>query len=44
MGRHGLLDSNVVVIVFVEPDEQTIRVISARKAGRRERQLYFASI
>jgi uncharacterized DUF497 family protein len=28
----GLLDGRVVVIVYTEPDDQTIRIISLRKA------------
>jgi len=34
----GLLGDRVVVIVFSEPDAQTIRVISFRKAERSERR------
>lgn len=34
----GWLDARVVAIVFSEPDLQTIRVISLRKADRRERR------
>ena len=33
----GLLDLRVVVVVFSEPDERTIRIISLRKALRYER-------
>lgn len=36
----GMLDGRVVVIVFTEPDEQTIRVISLRKALPYERKRY----
>ena len=37
----GQLDSNrVVVIVFTEPEEDTIRVISFRKATTEERERY----
>ncbi len=37
----GLLDSHrVVVIVFTEPEEDTIRVISFRKATTDERKRY----
>ena len=37
----GLLESNrVVVIVFTEPEEDTIRVISFRKATTEERKRY----
>src|SRR5438067_12654372 len=34
----GLLGERVVVIVFSEPDSQTIRVISMRRALRHEQQ------
>jgi len=36
----GLLDGRVVVIVYTEPDEQTIRIISLRKALSYERKYY----
>ncbi len=36
----GLMDMRVVVIVFTEPDEDTIRVISFRKATINERKQY----
>lgn len=36
----GLLDMRVVVIVFAEPEEGTIRVISLRKAISYERRIY----
>ena len=36
----GVLDSRIVVIVFTEPDEETIRVISLRKALPSERKRY----
>lgn len=36
----GLMDMRVVVIVFTEPDEDTIRVISFRKAISSERKRY----
>jgi uncharacterized protein len=39
----GMLDGRVVVVVFTEPDEQTIRVISLRKAlpyGRKRYEQY----
>lgn len=37
----GMLSDIVVVIVFAEPEEDLIRVISMRKAIRNEQQLYF---
>jgi uncharacterized DUF497 family protein len=40
----GLLDPDVVVIVYVEPDENIVRVISARKANRREQQIFFENL
>ncbi|MEO1792295.1 MAG: BrnT family toxin, partial [Cyanobacteria bacterium J06629_19] len=36
----GLLNGRVVVIVFTEPDKQTIRIISLRKALPYERKCY----
>jgi uncharacterized DUF497 family protein len=36
----GMLDRRVVVVVFTEPDEQTIRIISLRKALPYERRRY----
>lgn len=36
----GLMDMRVVVIVFTEPDEDTIRVVSFRKATSDERKRY----
>jgi uncharacterized DUF497 family protein len=36
----GVLDGRIVVIVFSEPDEETIRVISLRKALTHERKQY----
>lgn len=36
----GLLDMRVVVLVFTEPDADTIRIVSFRKAIRSERTQY----
>ncbi|MBE9003672.1 BrnT family toxin [Fortiea sp. LEGE XX443] len=36
----GILDGRVVVVVFTELDEQTIRIISLRKALPYERKRY----
>ena len=36
----GLLNSRVVVVVYTEPDAQTIRIISLRKALSHERKQY----
>jgi uncharacterized DUF497 family protein len=36
----GLLDGRVVKVVFTEPDEQTRRIISVRKALHHERKQY----
>jgi uncharacterized protein len=36
----GLLDGRTVVIVFTEPAEETIRVVSLRKALPHERRIY----
>ena len=36
----GLLDGRVVVVVYTEPDEETVRIISLRKALSYERKRY----
>ena len=36
----GLLDGRVVVVVYTEPDQETIRIISLRKALSHERKRY----
>lgn len=36
----GILDGRVVVVVYTEPNEQTIRIISLRKALPNERKRY----
>jgi len=36
----GLMDIRVVVIVFTKPEEDTIRIISFRKATTDERKKY----
>ncbi len=36
----GLLQGRVVVMVYTEPDEQTVRIISLRKALSYERRYY----
>lgn len=36
----GLLDGRAVVVVYTEPDEETIRIISLRKALSYERKYY----
>jgi uncharacterized protein len=36
----GLLNGRVVVVVYTEPDAQTIRIISLRKALSHERKQY----
>ena len=36
----GLLDGRVVVVIFTQPDDNTVRVISLRKATYYERQQY----
>lgn len=38
----GPLAWGIIVVVFTERDEETIRIISARAATRRERQRYEA--
>lgn len=36
----GILDGRIVVVVYTEPDEKTIRIISLRKALTHERRSY----
>jgi hypothetical protein len=36
----GLLNGRVVVVVYTEPDEETVRIISLRKALSHERRRY----
>lgn len=36
----GLLDGRVIVVVYTEPDDETIRIISLRKALSHERKRY----
>ncbi len=36
----GLLDGRVVVVIYTEPDGQTVRIISLRKALSYERRNY----
>ncbi|WP_341527454.1 BrnT family toxin [Nostoc sp. UHCC 0302] len=36
----GLLDGRVVVVVYTEPDEGKVRIISLRKAQSHERKRY----
>ena len=36
----GLLDERVVKVIFTEPDEETRRIISVRKALHHERKQY----
>jgi uncharacterized protein len=36
----GILDGRVVVVVYTEPDQETIRIISLRKALSHERKRY----
>ncbi|MCP4345166.1 MAG: BrnT family toxin [Desulfobacterales bacterium] len=37
----GLLHSTVAVVAFTEPRKDTIRIISARKANRKEQEEYY---
>ena len=39
----GWLQDILDVVAFTEPDEETIRIISARKATRHERGMYHAA-
>ncbi len=36
----GILKTILAVVVFTEPDEETIRIISARKATTHEEKIY----
>jgi uncharacterized protein len=36
----GLLDERIVVLIFTEPDRETTRIISLRKALSHERRYY----
>jgi len=36
----GLLRNIVAVVIFSEPDEETIRIVSARKANKYERRKF----
>ncbi|MFM9265630.1 BrnT family toxin [Tychonema sp. BBK16] len=36
----GLLDGRVVVVVYTEPDQETVRIISLRKSLSYERRRY----
>lgn len=36
----GLLDGRVVVVVYTEPDDETVRIVSLRKALSYERKQY----
>lgn len=36
----GLLSGRVVIVVYTEPDEETVRIISLRKALTHERRRY----
>ena len=40
----GLLMDIVVAIIFTEPNKDTIRIISARKADKNERKRYYEKI
>ena len=36
----GILKTILTVIIFAEPDNETVRIISARKATKHEEQIY----
>jgi uncharacterized DUF497 family protein len=40
----GVLEDRVVKVIFTEPNENTIRIISLRKATKYERDLYAKTI
>jgi hypothetical protein len=37
----GLLKNHVIVVVYTEPDDETIRLISARLANKYEQERYY---
>ena len=39
----GMLDGRVVAVIFTEADEETIRIISLRKAVSHERAMYYGT-
>ena len=41
---YGLVKGMLMVIVFTEPDEETVRVITLRKAKKNEKRLFAAKI
>ena len=36
----GQMLNNIITVVYIEPDNDTIRIISARKASKREKEYY----
>ena len=36
----GWLSDVLAVVVFTEPDDETVRIVSARKANRHEQHIY----
>lgn len=36
----GILKHTIAVVVYTEPDDETVRIISARKALKHERKKY----
>lgn len=36
----GLLDGRIVVVVYTEPDQEIVRIVSLRKALSQERRRY----
>lgn len=40
----GVLEDRIVKVIFAEPTEDTIRIISLRKATKYERELYARTI
>lgn len=40
----GPIRTGVVLVIWTEVEENTVRIISARMANRRERALYYAHI
>lgn len=44
MLRIGILEGRVVVIIYAEPDDQTTRIISMRKADGHEKERFSKAI
>jgi len=40
----GAIEHGIVLVAFTEPDEETVRIISARWANQREQSLYHSHL